>query len=98
MNYVLRDLYSPALVQAIEENAEEFLITLGRAAGAEERDDGRVRWVIGDIPIDYHNCVVRANLTLKEVDGVIMESLERFRGPRSVPLVCPRRGGRGTVA
>ena len=46
-------------VRAIEENGEEFLVALGRAAGAQERDDGRVRWVIGEIPIDYHNCAVR---------------------------------------
>ena len=65
--------------RAIEENGEELLVALGRAAGAEERDDGRVRWVIGDIPIDYHNCVVHANLSPGEADGVILESLERFR-------------------
>jgi GNAT superfamily N-acetyltransferase len=65
--------------RAIEENGEEVLLALGRAAGAEERDDERVRWVIGDIPIDYHNCVVRANLSPEETDGVILESLERFR-------------------
>jgi GNAT superfamily N-acetyltransferase len=66
-------------VRAVEENGEELLVALGRAAGAEERDDGRVRWVIGDIPIDYHNCVVRAHLSPEEADGVILESLERFR-------------------
>jgi GNAT superfamily N-acetyltransferase len=66
-------------VRAIEENGEEFLVALGRAAGAEERDDGKVRWVIGDIPIDYHNCVVRADLSPEEADDVILESLERFR-------------------
>jgi GNAT superfamily N-acetyltransferase len=65
--------------RAIEENGEEFLLALGRAAGAEERDDERVRWVIGDIPIDYHNCVVGAHLSPEEVGGVILESLERFR-------------------
>ncbi len=67
------------LIRAIESNGEEFLLGLGRAAGAEERDDGRVRWVIGDIPIDYHNCVVHADLSEEETDGVILESLERFR-------------------
>jgi len=81
---VLRDLSSPALVRAIEENAEEFLVALGRAAGAEERDDRKARWVIGDIPIDYHNCVVRAELSPEEADGVILESLERF-GANGVP-------------
>ena len=62
-------------VRAIEENGEELLVALGRAAGAEERDDGKVRWVIGDIPIDYHNCVVHAQLSPEEADGEILESL-----------------------
>src|SRR3712207_1099341 len=67
------------LIRAIESNGEEFLLELGRAAGAEERDDGRVRWVIGNSPIDYHNCVVRADLSPEETDEVILDSLERFR-------------------
>ena len=35
--------------------------------------------MIGDIPIDYHNCVVHADLSPEEADAVILESLERFR-------------------
>jgi hypothetical protein len=66
-------------IRAIEENGEEFLVALGRAAGAQERDDPEIRWVIGDIPIDYHNCVVHADLAPEEADAVILESLERFR-------------------
>jgi GNAT superfamily N-acetyltransferase len=64
---------------AIEENGAEFLVTLGRVAGAEERDDGRVRWVIGNSPVDYHNCVVSADLTEEEADGEIEASLDRLR-------------------
>ena len=64
---------------AIEENGAEFLMALGRAAGAEERDDGRVRWAIGNSPIDYHNCVVYAHLTQDEADGEIEVSLQRMR-------------------
>ena len=64
---------------AIEENGAEFLMALGRAAGAEERDDGIVRWVIGNSPIDYHNCVVFADLTREEADGEIEASLQRMR-------------------
>jgi hypothetical protein len=64
---------------AIEENGAEFLLALGRAAGAEERDDGRIRWAIGNSPIDYHNCVVHADLTREEADGEIEASLERMR-------------------
>jgi GNAT superfamily N-acetyltransferase len=63
----------------IEENGAEFLMTLGRAAGAEERDDGRVRWAIGNSPIDYHNCVVHADLTQNEADAEIEASLQRMR-------------------
>ena len=64
---------------AIEENGAEFLLALGRAAGAEERDDGRVRWTIGNSPIDYHNCVVFADLTEEEADGEIEASLDRMQ-------------------
>jgi GNAT superfamily N-acetyltransferase len=68
--------------RAIEENGAEFLMALGRAAGAEVRDDGRVRWVIGNSPIDYHNCVVHADLTEEEADGEIEAYLERMRAHR----------------
>jgi len=64
---------------AIEENGAEFLMTLGRAAGAEERGDRRVRWVIGNSPIDYHNCVVYAGLAREEADGEIEASLQRMQ-------------------
>ena len=64
---------------AIEENGAEFLMALGRAAGAEERDDGRIRWTIGNSPIDYHNCVVFADLNPEETAGEIEASLKRMR-------------------
>ncbi len=64
---------------AIEENGAEFLVALGRAAGAEERDDELVRWVIGNSPIDYHNCVVYAALKPEEADAEIEASLQRMR-------------------
>ena len=47
--------------------------------GAEERDDGIVRWVMGNSPIDYHNSVVFADLTREEADGEIEASLQRMR-------------------
>ena len=70
--------------RAIEENGSEFLLGLGRAAGADERDDGRVSWVIGNCPIDYHNAVVRAELSPEAADREIEASLERMRA-RGVP-------------
>ena len=65
--------------RAVEENGAEFLLALGRAAGAEERDDGHVQWVIGNCPIDYHNAVVRADLSPAEADGEILASREKMR-------------------
>ena len=73
------DFSTPVLTRAIEENGAEFLMALGRAAGAEERDDRRIQWVIGNSPIDYHNCVVHADLTQEEADGEIEASLELMR-------------------
>ena len=52
---------------------------LGRVAGADVREDGRVRWAIGNSPIDYHNCVVHAALTPEEADAEIQASLECMR-------------------
>jgi GNAT superfamily N-acetyltransferase len=80
----LGGLSDGAAVAAIEENGAGFLLALGRAAGAEERDDGRVRWVIGNCPINYHNAVVAADLSVGEADGVIGESMESMRA-RGVP-------------
>jgi hypothetical protein len=52
---------------------------IGQAAGAEVRDDGRVRWAIGNSPIDYFNCVAYADLTGEEADREITASIERLR-------------------
>jgi GNAT superfamily N-acetyltransferase len=76
---VMVDMTPDALSRAIEDNGAEFLVALGRAGGAEERDDGRVWWTIGGSPIDYHNCVVRADLGPDAADAVIEESLRRLR-------------------
>ena len=70
---------APALVAAIEANTREFLLALGRAGGAEERADPQLHWVIGGSPIDYHNCVVHADLAPESADDAIRESVERFR-------------------
>jgi hypothetical protein len=59
----LHDFSAKSLVHAIEANTIEFLLALGRAAGAEERNEPQIQWVIGGSPIDYHNCVVRADLS-----------------------------------
>jgi GNAT superfamily N-acetyltransferase len=68
----------------IEANDAEFLMALGRAGGGEVRDDARLRWVIGGSPVDYHNCVVHADLEPAGVDGAIAEALERF-GTYAIP-------------
>jgi GNAT superfamily N-acetyltransferase len=67
-----------SIVRAIEGNAAELMLAMGRAGGAEERDDPSVRWTVGGSPIDYHNCVVHAVLTPDTVDRTIHEFLSRL--------------------
>jgi GNAT superfamily N-acetyltransferase len=38
-----------------------------------------MQWVIGSVPVAYHNCVVRANLPPRAVDDAITASLAAFR-------------------
>lgn len=73
-----------SIVRAIEGNAAEFMLALGRAGGAEERNDTAVQWTVGGSPIDYHNCVVHADLTPDTVDPTIREFLARL-GAYGVP-------------
>lgn len=65
--------------RAVEENGAEFLLALGRAAGAEEKDEGDVRRIVGNCPVDYHNAAVHADLSSREADGKIEASLGRMR-------------------
>lgn len=85
-----------ALIQAIEENTREFLLQLGRAGGGEERDETEIQWIIGGSPIDYHNCVVRAEIADEQVDETIETIKQRLQahhvpgtwhlGPSTRPL------------
>ena len=50
-----------------------------QAGGGEERTEPQIAWTIGGSPIDYHNAVVRADLTPQQADEVIAESIERLR-------------------
>jgi len=63
----------------VEANGAEFLLALGRAGGGEERVEPHIQWTIGGSPIDYHNAVVRANLTSDQTDAVIAASITRLR-------------------
>lgn len=79
-----QDSAASRAIRAIEANTAEFLLALGRAGGAEQRNEPHIQWVIGGSPIDYHNCVVRADLPLDMADSAIMESVKRFQA-RAVP-------------
>jgi GNAT superfamily N-acetyltransferase len=72
------------LARLVESNGAEFLLALGRAGGGEERAEPHIQWTIGGSPIDYHNAVVRADLTPDQADEIIAESITRLRA-RSVP-------------
>jgi len=79
---VTHDLSPPALAAAIEDNGAEFLLALGRAGGGAERRDDRLHWTIGGSPLDYHNCVVRADLEPDEADAAIRASIDELRARR----------------
>jgi GNAT superfamily N-acetyltransferase len=66
-------------IHLIEANGAEFLLALGRAAGAQERQEPHIHWIIGNSPLDYHNCVVRANLRPETADQEIEASITAFR-------------------
>jgi GNAT superfamily N-acetyltransferase len=86
---------------AIEHNAAELLMEMGRLGGGEQVDEPGLRWSIGGSPIDYHNCVVHADLSPAAADRAIQASLERLRalglpgtwhvGPSMRPLDLGRR-------
>jgi GNAT superfamily N-acetyltransferase len=81
---VHRDLSPAALVRAIEDNSADLLMEMGRAGGGEQREEPGLRWTIGGSPIDYHNCVVRADLSPTDVQEVIAASIQRMH-KRGVP-------------
>src|SRR5579859_1606029 len=84
MKQPLHDVSSESMIQAIEQNAQELLLELGRLGGGEERNELDMQWIIGGSPIDYHNCVVRANLADEQVDEAI-ESVKSKLQARNVP-------------
>jgi GNAT superfamily N-acetyltransferase len=75
-----------AVVRAIEGNAAELLLAMGRAGGGEERQEAHIHWIIGGSPIDYHNAVVHTDLSKTDLPAdVIIESvIGEFRA-RNVP-------------
>lgn len=79
-----QDLSAVALVRAIEDNTAELLMAMGQAGGGEQHEEPGLRWTIGGSPIDYHNCVVEADLAPAEADDAIAASVQRMR-ERAVP-------------
>src|SRR6185437_6924390 len=72
---MMRDRTARGMIAAIEQNQSAFLLALGRAGGGEECRDDALWWTIGGSPIDYHNCVVRAELTDATADAAIESSI-----------------------
>lgn len=68
-----------AVARAIEENAAQLLLAMGRAGGGQEYQDAAIHWIIGGSPIDYHNAVVHANLTAANVDAAIESVVAKLR-------------------
>ncbi|MEQ7006624.1 GNAT family N-acetyltransferase [Actinopolymorpha sp. B17G11] len=79
MDEVNQDLSPASMIHAIEDNAAELLLDMGRIGGGEQRVDAALTWTIGGSPIDYHNCVVRADLDPAGADTAIAESVRAMR-------------------
>ncbi len=79
MDKVNQDLSPASLIRAIEDNGAELFLHMGRVGGGHQRVDQRLTWSIGGSPIDYHNCVVRADLDPAEADAAIAESVRAMR-------------------
>lgn len=98
---VQRDLSTARDSAAVEDNSADLLMAMGRAGGGEQREEPRLRWTIGGSPIDYHNCVVRADLQPTEADDAVAASIRRMRargvpgtwhvGPSMRPVDLPER-------
>jgi ribosomal protein S18 acetylase RimI-like enzyme len=69
------------VIGAIEGNAAELLLAMGRAGGGDEVHEPHITWTIGGSPIDYHNAVVHADLsrTTLTPDAVITDVIDQFR-------------------
>ncbi len=86
MDGIVRDLTTPALVQAIEGNLHAFWAYLWRGLRAESHLGPDLQWGICDPPYALFNRVVSARLEPEEADGAIEALLERARAAK-VPLV-----------
>ncbi len=88
---VIDDDTQAAMVAAIEANTRAFYVTTGHAAGAEERADADIHWIVGTSPIPAHNSVVRANLAPATADARITDVRARLqaRGVRGAWHLTP---------
>jgi ribosomal protein S18 acetylase RimI-like enzyme len=82
----------------LDEHRRAMLLAVGRAPGAEERDDAEVQWVLGGSPAGFFNCVVRADLTSDAPIAAFLERLGQKRlagtwhlGPSMRPSDLARR-------
>ncbi len=51
MKQRLQDLSEQSIIDAIEANVREFLLTPGRLGGGEERDEPTIQRIIGGAPM-----------------------------------------------
>jgi ribosomal protein S18 acetylase RimI-like enzyme len=79
MSNVLRDLPTPALVEAIKANRFEWYEYLGRSPQAEFYDSPSLTWLLTGTPFPLMNTVIRTRLTRDNPDEIIEETAAHFK-------------------
>ncbi len=84
MSKVLSDFSEPALISAMEANAQEGFILWGRALKADFHEEPEQQWFISGLPFELGNGVVRAQFAATDLDAKIEEVTRHFT-ERNVP-------------
>jgi GNAT superfamily N-acetyltransferase len=85
MTNILRELTTPCLVTAIEENLYCFIDTLKRWPKAEVHQSPSISWCLSDAPFSLFNSIMRTHLGSEVMDVAIEARIEAARA-RNVPV------------
>jgi GNAT superfamily N-acetyltransferase len=86
MKDILKDLSTPNLITAIENNVFEMFTVFRQWPKAEVHEEATIKWSITDIPFPLFNSVMRAQLTPDTIDSSIQSIISQAKS-RNVPLL-----------